>query len=142
MKTYFPKVEEIKKKWYLIDAQNKVLGRLAAKIAVLLTGKNKPLFTPSMDCGDYAVVINAAKIRLSGKKLKEKVYSRHSGYPQGAKYISAEKLLKEHPERMLRFAVKGMLPKSKLGSKLLTKLKIYAGENHPHSAQQLEELKI
>jgi len=140
MKTYLPKPKEIEKKWYLINAQGKVLGRLAAKIATILRGKHKPIFTPSLDCGDYVVVINAEKIKLTGEKLKQKIYSFHSGYPRGARYVTAGKLLESNPKKVLYLAVKRMLPKNKLGRKLLTKLKIYAGENHPHSAQKLVEL--
>ncbi len=136
MKTYFAKPQEIEKKWYLIDASGKVLGRLATKIATLLLGKRKPFFTPYLDCGDYVIVTNAEKVRLTGKKLKQKIAYRHSGYPRGDKYTPYEKLLKENPERAIYLAVKGMLPKNKLGRKLLTKLKVYQGNVHPHQPQQ------
>lgn len=140
MKTFHPKPEELEKRWYLIDAQGQVLGRLASKIATLLRGKHKPTFAPNVDSGDFVVVINAEKVVLTGKKLKTKVYYRHSGYPGGLKATTPEKLLREHPERVLQMAVKGMLPKNKLGDALLKKLKIYAGPDHPHHAQRPEPI--
>ncbi|HCJ67625.1 MAG TPA: 50S ribosomal protein L13 [Elusimicrobia bacterium] len=142
MNTYFPKPEEIEKKWYLIDVENKVLGRLATRIAILLQGKQKPYFTPNLDCGDYVVVINAKKIKVTGKKLKEKTYLFHSGHPQGAKYITCGELLERHPEKVLSLAVKRMLPKNKLGDKLLKKLKIYPGKVYREVTQKPIELKI
>lgn len=142
MKTYHPKPEEIERRWYLIDARGRVLGRLASKIATILRGKHKPTFAPNVDGGDFVVVINAEKVILTGKKLRTKVYYRHSGYPGGLKSTTPEKLLKEHPERILQMAVKGMLPKNKLGDALLKKLKIYAGPAHPHQAQRPEPLNV
>lgn len=142
MNTFFPKPEEIKKEWYLIDAEDKVLGRLATKIAILLQGKQKPYFTPNLDCGDYVVVVNARRIRLTGKKLKEKIYLFHSGHPQGAKYVTCGELLEKHPEKVVSLAVKRMLPKNKLGAKLLKKLKIYPDKTYREQAQKPIELKI
>jgi large subunit ribosomal protein L13 len=136
MKTYIPKPEEIERKWYLIDAENKVLGRLAADIASRLRGKYNPRFVPYADTGDFVVVINADKVLLTGKKTEQKVYYRHTGYIGGLKVTTAKKLKEKKPEELLRLAVKGMLPKNSLGRKLNKKLKIYAGPDHPHQAQQ------
>lgn len=136
------KVTPIQRKWWLIDARGKILGRLSTQIANLLRGKQKPIFSPHLDVGDYVVVINAEKIVLTGKKLKQKVYFRHSGYPGGAKYIPAEKLLKEKPCELLRLAVSGMLPKNKLRQQFLKKLKIYRGSTHPEQSQQLNRIEI
>ena len=124
------------RRWYLIDADGKVLGRLATRIANILRGKMNPTFTPHQDTGDFVVVVNAARLRLSGGKLRTKVYHRHSGYPGGVHTRTAAQELSEHPERMLREAVRGMLPKNRLGRRLVTKLKVYRGAEHPHSAQQ------
>ncbi|MEA3358416.1 MAG: 50S ribosomal protein L13 [Thermodesulfobacteriota bacterium] len=142
MKTFVAKEHEVDKKWYLVDAGEKVLGRLATEIAVILRGKNKPIFTPHMDAGDYVVVVNADKITLTGNKLQKKIYYRHSGYPGGLKEITAADMLEKKPERLLMLAVKGMLPKNSLGRRQLTKLKIYAGPNHHHQAQKPEKLEI
>ena len=142
MKTFVAKEHEIEKKWYLIDAENKILGRVASKTAVLLRGKHKPIFTPHMDAGDYVVVINADKVSLTGDKLEKKIYYHHSGYMGGLKKIPAKEMLQKRPENLIRLAVKGMLPKSSLGRRQLTKLKIYAGPDHPHQAQQPEKLEI
>lgn len=142
MKTFVAKEQDIIKKWYLVDATDKILGRLATQIAVHLRGKHKPVFTPHADTGDYIVVINAEKVALSGKKWDDKNYYRHSGYPGGLKEISAKKLLEKKPVDILRFAVKGMLPKNSLGRRQLKKLKIYTGSDHPHEAQKLEKLEI
>ena len=142
MRTYFPKKEERESKWYLIDAQDKVLGRLSVTIATILTGKNKPSYTPFLDMGGYVIVINASKVKLTGKKLKQKVYYRHSGYPGGLKEIRADKLMAKAPEKMIKLAVRGMLPKNKLGRAFLKKLKVYAGNEHPHQAQKPEPLTI
>jgi len=142
MKTLFAKEREVKRKWYLIDAEDRILGRLATQIAMRLRGKHKPIFTPHADTGDFIVVINAEKVSLSGKKWDQKIYYRHSGYIGGLKEISAKKLLEKKPEDVVRFAVKGMLPKNSLGRRQLKKLKIYAGPAHPHQAQQLEVLEI
>lgn len=142
MKTFVAKENEVKKNWYLVNAENKILGRLATQIAMRLRGKHKPIFTPHADTGDFIVVINAEKVSLTGKKWDKKIYYRHSGYIGGLKEISAKKLLEKKPEDVLRFAVKGMLPKNSLGRRQLKKLKIYVGSDHPHQAQQLEALEI
>jgi large subunit ribosomal protein L13 len=128
--------------WHVVDANGAVLGRLASQIASRLRGKTNPMFTPHVDMGDWIVVVNAEKIRLTGNKLSQKMYYRHSGYPGGLKEISAGKLLQKRPEDLIKIAVKGMLPRNSLGRKMLTKLKIYAGQEHPHEAQQPQELKV
>lgn len=135
MKTYQAKKDDLIRDWVLVDAENKVLGRLASGIAHRLRGKHKAIFAPYMDTGDFVIVVNAGKISLTGKKLTDKVYYHHSGYPGGIKSITAGKLLREKPEELLRTAVKGMLPKNTLGRAMLKKLKIYAGSDHPHEAQ-------
>ena len=142
MKTFVAKEHEVEKKWHLIDAKDKILGRLASKIAILLRGKHKPIFTPHMDAGDYVVVVNADKVALTGDKLEKKIYYRHSGYVGGLKEIPAKEMLLRRPENLIKLAVKGMLPKNSLGRRQLTKLKIYAGPDHPHQAQKLEKLEI
>ncbi len=142
MKTYIPKEAEIVKKWYLVDAEGKILGRLASKIAQILSGKNKPIYTPHLDVGDFVVVINAQKVKVTGGKEEKKIYYHHTGYPGGIKGIVYEDLLKKKPEMIIREAVKGMLPKSKLGRKMFKKLKVYAGEKHPHQAQKLEKMEL
>lgn len=142
MKTFVAKEQEVHKKWYLVDAEDKILGRLATQIATRLRGKHKPIFTPHADTGDFVVVVNAEKVALSGKKWDKKIYYRHSGYIGGLKEISARKLLEKKPEDVLRFAVRGMLPKNSLGRRQLKKLKIYVGPENPHEAQQLEALEI
>ncbi len=136
MKTYQAKKEEIEQKWYLVNAEGKVLGRLATELARILRGKNKPTYTPHLDTGDFIIVVNAGKLTLTGKKMKDKVYYHHTGYPGGIKSINAEKLLAKKPTEMIRMAVKGMLPKNSLGRQMLRKLKVYAGPNHPHEAQK------
>jgi large subunit ribosomal protein L13 len=136
MKTYSPKASEIQRDWYVVDATDMVLGRLATQIAVLLRGKHKPTFAPHMDSGDFVVVTNCEKIVVTGRKAEQKVYRRHSGYPGGLKTVRYKDMLARHPERILRFAVKGMLPKGRLGRQQIKKLKIYAGTRHPHTAQQ------
>ncbi len=138
MKTPLVKKENINPKWHLVDADGKTLGRLATRVAILLRGKNKPIFAPHQDTGDFVVVINATKISLTGKKWKEKVYIHHSGYPGGLKMASAEKIKEKKPERLITMAVRGMLPKNRMGRKLIKKLKVYAGAAHPHQAQQPE----
>ena len=138
MKTPLVKNENIKPKWHLVDADGRILGRLATRVAILLRGKNKPIFAPHQDTGDFVVVINAKKVSLTGKKWKEKIYVHHSGYPGGLKEASAEKIREKKPERLITMAVQGMLPKTKLGKKLIKKLKVYAGDTHPHEAQQPE----
>ena len=142
MKTFVAKEQEVHKKWYLVDAEDKILGRLATQIATRLRGKHKPIFTPHADTGDFVVVVNAEKVALSGKKWDKKIYYRHSGYIGGLKEITARKLLEKKPEDVLRFAVRGMLPKNSLGRRQLKKLKIYVGPENPHEAQQLEALEI
>ena len=140
MKTYVPK--EVESKWYVIDAEGKTLGRLAAKIASILRGKHKPEYTPNQPVGDYVIVVNAAKVKLTGKKLEDKIYTRYSGYQGGLKRIPAGEMLKRHPERVIERAVKGMLPKNRLGRKLYKRLKVYAGPDHPHAAQKPEKLEL
>lgn len=138
MKTPMAKKGSIEQKWHLIDANGKTLGRLATRVAMLLRGKHKPIFTPHVDTGDFVVVVNAEKISLTGKKWKDKLYIHHSGYPGGLKSISAGKIREKKPERLVTMAVQGMLPKNKLGRKMIKKLKVYSGDAHPHQAQQPE----
>lgn len=141
-KTHLPNKETLEQKWYVVDAADQRLGRLATEIANVLRGKNKPIFTPHMDTGDFVIVINAEKIAVTGKKSKQKLYRRHSGRPGGMKTETFEQLQKRLPERIIETAVKGMLPKNSLGRKLFTKLKVYSGSAHPHQAQQPEVLTI
>lgn len=136
MKTYVTKAADVERKWYVIDAEGQNLGRLATKIATLLRGKHKTIYSPSVDCGDYVVVINAEKIAVTGRRLDQKMYYRHSGYPGGLREISLRDQLQKHPTRVIDAAVKGMLPKNALGRKMFKKLKSYAGAEHPHHAQQ------
>jgi len=140
--TRFIKPEDADRKWYLVDARDKVLGRLASEIAKVIRGKNKPAFTPNFDTGDFVVVINASHIKVTGKREFLKTYSHHSGYPGGLKTKSFEEIMAKKPEFIIENAVKGMLPKNRLGNKLIKKLKVYAGETHPHAAQKPEPLKI
>ncbi|NIO03604.1 MAG: 50S ribosomal protein L13 [Proteobacteria bacterium] len=142
MKTFSAKKEDIQKAWYLVDAEGKVLGRLATELARILRGKTKTIYTPHVDTGDFVVVINADKIRLTGKKMEKKVYYWHTGYPGGLKSINAKMLLDKKPEMVLKRAVKGMLPKNPLGRQMLRKLKVYAGPDHPHQAQQPQVLDV
>jgi large subunit ribosomal protein L13 len=142
MKTFAAKPEEVTHGWYLVNAEGKVLGRLAAQLAARLRGKHKPEYTPHVDTGDFIVVVNAAKIRVTGKKALDKTYYRHSGYPGGLRETNFAKLQARHPERVLEKAVKGMLPKGPLGYAMLKKLKVYAAGTHPHSAQQPKALEI
>ena len=142
MTTYTAKVGEIENRWVVVDAQGKVLGRLAAQIAARLRGRHKPEYTPHVDTGDYVVVLNAAKLRVTGRKAERKIYYRHSGFPGGIKQTNFAKLHAAKPERVLQRAVKGMLPKGPLGYAMIRKLKIYAGGSHPHSAQQPTTLEI
>ncbi len=135
-RTWSPKASEIQREWYVVDADGQILGRLATQIATLLRGKHKPTFTPHVDNGDFVVVVNAEKIQVTGKKPEQKMYYRYSGYPGGLKETSYRILHQRHPDRILKFAVKGMLPKNRLGRQLLKKLHIYAGPRHPHVAQQ------
>lgn len=134
-KTYVAKKEEVKRNWYLVDAKNKILGRLAAKIAVLLRGKHKPIYTPHLDTGDHVVVINAAKIKVTGRKMKQKLYRRYSGYPGGLKEVTLETMLAKKPTTVMKLAVKRMLPSGPLGTRIFRKLKVYADEKHAHQAQ-------
>jgi len=142
MKTYVPKEGEVKQNWYLVDASDVVLGRLSTLVARLLRGKHKPQFTPGLDVGDFVVVVNAARVKLTGKKWEDKRYYRHSGDPGHLKETTARQLREQTPERLVRYAVWGMLPKNRLGRKLLGKLKVYAGPEHPHQAQQPQAIKV
>ena len=139
-KTYVTKAGDIERQWYVVDAEGQNLGRLASRIATILRGKHKPIFTPGLDTGDYVIVLNAGKIAVTGNKLNEKIYYRHSNYPGGLKSINLKDQLDQHPERVLQSAVKGMLPKGRLGRALIKKLKVYAGAEHPHEAQQPKPL--
>jgi len=141
-KTFSAKKEDIERAWYIVDADDKVLGRLASEIARVLRGKHKPIFTPHVDTGDHVIVINAGKVRLTGDKLEKKVYYRHTGYPGGIKSITARNLLKKKPEAVVEKAVRGMLPKNRLGRAMFKKLKVYAGGEHPHQAQRPIPLEI
>jgi len=132
----------VKKEWFLVDAENQIVGRLASEVAKILRGKHKPSYTPHVDCGDNVVIINAEKARFTGKKLSDKQYVRYTGYPGGQRFATPKVVLEKHPERVLQYAIKGMLPKNKLGAKLQTNVFIYAGTNHPHEAQQPKELKF
>jgi len=142
MKTYLPKVDLDGRKWHVVDADGVVLGRLAVRVADILRGKNKPVFTPHLDAGDFVVVINAAKVRLTGKKETDKKYMTYSGWKGGEKYTSVAQLRAAQPEKLIHRAVKGMIPKNRLGRVLLTKLKVYAGSEHPHAAQKPEALAV
>lgn len=136
MSTPFPSASDIERRWWTLDAEGQVVGRLATEAARLLMGKHKPVYTPFLDCGDHVIVVNADKIVLTGNKLDDKVYYRHSGYPGGIREIRARRMLRDHPERILELAIKGMLPKSRLGRQMARKLRVYAGPEHPHQAQQ------
>jgi large subunit ribosomal protein L13 len=140
--TYSAKRSDNPNRWYVVDAEGKVLGRLASEVAARLKGKHNPLYTPHVDMGDSIVVINADKIVLTGRKWNQKIYYRHSGYVGGLKEINAQKLLEKRPEDLVRFAVKGMLPKNRLGRQMIKKLKVYAGDQHPHEAQRPKALEI
>ena len=139
--TYMQKKETVERNWYLIDAEGQNLGRLATKVAHILRGKNKPTYTPHVDCGDYVIVINASKVNLTGNKLNDKVYYNHSGYTGGLRERTAKEMVEKYPEEMIERAVKGMLPKGRLGRQMYKKLFVYAGDTHPHKAQQPVELK-
>jgi large subunit ribosomal protein L13 len=137
------KAEDVERKWYLVDAQDAVLGRLATRVATILRGKHRPTFTPHVDTGEYVIVVNAEKVKLTGRKLEQKIYDRHTGYPGGVRSITADKLLQSaHADRVVKSAVRGMLPKNTLGRQMFSKLKVYAGPDHPHAAQQPEVLEI
>ena len=142
MKSYIAKAGDIQRKWYVVDATDKVLGRLASEVASILRGKNKPTYTPNMDTGDYVIIVNAEKIKLTGNKREQKEYKYHTGYPGGLKSVSYDVLLDKNPEKVIERAVKGMLPHNKLGSQMYKKLKVYAGPNHEHEAQQPELLEL
>lgn len=140
--TFMAKTKDVERKWYVVDAEGKTLGRLASEIANVLSGKNKPIFTPHVDTGDYVVVVNAEKVVLTGKKFKKKTYFHHTGYLGGAKFASAEEWMNKYPERLIKHAVRGMLPKNKLGEDMYRKLHVYKGSEHPHKAQKPEVLEI
>ncbi len=142
MKTISAKNTDVLKKWHVIDADGLVVGRLASRVASILRGKNKPIFTPHVDTGDYVVIVNAAKVRFTGNKLENKIYYRHSGYPGGLKSKTAKDIMKESPEKIIYSAVRGMLPKNTLGRQQFKKLKVYSGADHPHEAQNPEELSL
>ena len=141
-KTHFTTPDEITRKWFVVDAQGKTLGRLASKIAQILRGKHKPEYVPNLDVGDYVIVVNAEKIHVTGKRLDQKIYYRHTGYPGGVRSLSLREMLEKHPPRAMKFAIKGMLPKGPLGRQMARKLKVYAGPEHPHEAQQPEVLEL
>ena len=142
MSTPVAKQADLQKDWYIVDLEDKVLGRMATEIAKVLRGKHKAIFTPSVDTGDFVIVLNAEKVRLTGNKLNQKMYHRHSGYTGGLTSVTAGKLLEKTPEELIKKAVKGMLPKNKLGRQMFKKLKVYCGADHPHQAQQPKELQV
>ena len=142
MKSYIAKPQEVERKWYILDAEGQTLGRLASEAASILRGKKKPIYTPHVDCGDYVIVINAEKVEVTGKKRKEKIYKRHTGYPGGLRETTFEKLQARKPEEIIIHAVKGMLPDGKLGRQMAKKLKVYAGPEHAHTAQKPEVLEF
>jgi len=142
VRTFTGKTADIKHEWYVVDAQGLTLGRLAARIAPILKGKHKPTYTPHLDGGDFVIVVNADKLRVTGRKLDQKLYHRHSGYPGGLSTINLRDQLARHPERVLELAVRGMLPKNRLGRRMFKKLKVYAGGSHPHQAQQPKPLEL
>lgn len=142
MKTYTPKASEIHRQWWLVDAEGKVLGRLASEIARILRGKHKPVFATHMDMGDYVVVVNAEKVQLTGNKAEKKTYFRHSGFMGGERHIPFQEMLEKHPERVIELAVKGMMPKNNLGRLMRKKLRVYAGAEHPHEGQQPQLLEV
>lgn len=142
MKTTMAKANEVDRKWYVIDAEDKVLGRLATEVATLLRGKHKPIYTPHVDTGDFVIVINADKVKLTGTKWDNKIHASHTGYPGGRREVVYKEIREKHPERVVEYAVKGMLPKSRLGRSMFGKLKVYAGPNHPHEAQKPEVYEV
>jgi large subunit ribosomal protein L13 len=142
MKTISAKAQDIQHDWYVIDAQGQTLGRLATQVATILRGKHKAIYTPHVDCGDYVIIVNAEKVHVTGQKMNQKMYYRHSGYPGGLKTISLRDQLKKFPARVLEAAIRGMLPKNRLGRQMFKKLKVYAGPAHPHQAQQPKEVSI
>ena len=141
-KTYVTKKEDIQREWYVVDATGQTLGRLATQVARRLRGKHKPIYSPSVDTGDYVIVVNAEKVHVTGRKLDQKIYYRHSGYPGGLKQITLRDLLQKHPTRVIEHAVRGMLPKNRLGRRMFKKLKVYTGPDHPHAAQQPKLLEL
>ena len=142
IKTYVTKPSDIERRWWVVDAEGQTLGRLASKIAPYLTGKIKPIYTPNLDTGDYVIVINADKIKVTGERLDQKIYYRHSGYPGGMKTLTMRQMMDKNPERVIQLAIKGMLPSSALGRQMLKKLKVYAGPDHRHTAQQPQVLEL
>jgi large subunit ribosomal protein L13 len=142
VRTFTQKQAEIERDWYVVDAEGETLGRLASRIAPILKGKHKPIYTPHLDCGDFVIIVNAEKVRVTGRKLDQKLYHRHSGYPGGLQSISLRDQLNRYPERVLQAAIRGMLPKNKLGRRTIKKLKVYAGDVHPHEAQQPKPLEL
>ncbi len=141
-KTYVTKNEDIEREWYVVDAAGQTLGRLATQVAHVLRGKHKPIYSPSADVGDYVIVVNADKIHVTGRKLDQKIYYRHTGYPGGLKEITLRDLLQKHPTRVIEHAVRGMLPKNRLGRRMFRKLKVYVGPDHPHAAQQPKPMEL
>ena len=142
MKTTMAKANEVDRKWYVIDAEDKVLGRLATEVANILRGKNKPIYTPHVDTGDFVIVINAEKVKMTGTKWDDKIHASHTGYPGGRREVVYKEIREKHPERVIEYAVKGMLPKSRLGRSMFGKLKVYAGPNYPHEAQKPEVYEV
>ncbi len=142
MATYSAKAADVKRSWFIVDASGKTLGRLASQVASVLKGKNKPMYTTHVDTGDFVIIVNADRVHMTGKKLEQKVYYRHSGFPGGLKSVTAGRLIKTKPEQVIKMAVQGMLPKTQLGKSMLSKLKVYAGDKHPHAAQQPVEMKV
>jgi len=141
-KTVYARKETVKKDWYVVDAEGKTLGRMVTKIATYLRGKHKTIYTPHVDAGDYIIVINADKVRVTGKKSEQKIYFTHSGYPGGKKMLTFDDMMARDPRKVIRLAVSGMLPKSRLGRKMITKLKVYVGGEHPHQAQKIQKLEV
>ncbi len=141
-KTYVTKPADVERQWFVVDAEGQTIGRLASQIATILRGKHKPIFSPSVDCGDYVIVVNAEKIRVTGRRMDQKVYYRHTGYPGGIRQIGLRDQLERYPTRVLKAAVRGMLPKNVLGRQMLRKMKVYAGPDHPHAAQQPQPLEL
>jgi large subunit ribosomal protein L13 len=142
MRTFLPNANEIERKWWVVDARDEVLGRIATKISLILQGKRKRIYTPHIDAGDFVVVVNADKVKLTGKKLDDKIYYRHTGYPGGIKSRTAREMMKKFPERIIELAVRRMLPRNRLGRRMLKRLKVYAGSEHPHAAQSPEPLDL
>jgi len=142
VKTYVTKPDEVQREWFVVDASGKTLGRLATEVARILRGKHKPIYSPMIDVGDYVIVVNAEKVRVTGRKLTQKFYYRHSGYPGGFKQVSLRDMLARHPTRVIEYAVWGMLPKNALGRRMFKKLKVYAGPDHPHQAQNPKPLEL